>query len=123
MEHIRVNESEFQFLQILWDIEPCSQPELAARCQEKLGWKRTTTYTVIKRLVKKEAVQIEGRQVRALISRQKAQEEEIENLMEKKFSNSVPSFLAAFTRKVHLSRDDVDELQKMIDEIRKENSK
>ncbi len=123
MEHIRVNESEFQFLQILWDLEPCSQPELAAVCEEKLGWKRTTTYTVIKRLVKKEVVQIEDKQVRALISRQEAQEEEIENLMEKKFSNSVPSFLAAFTRKVHLSDEDVDELQKMIDEIRKENSK
>ncbi len=123
MERIRINESEYQFLQILWDLEPCLQPELAAVCLEKLGWKRTTTYTVIKRLAEKGIVQVENRQVHALISRQQAQEEEIENMIEKKFSNSVPSFLAAFIRKVHLTEEDVDELQKMIDEIRKENPK
>lgn len=88
-------------------------------CQEQLGWKRTTTYTVIKRLGDCGVLKNEGGTVTSLVSKDEAQASEIDELVEKKFEGSLPAFIAAFTKHQDLSEDELDEVQYMIDRIRK----
>ena len=119
METPKIHESEYRFCLILWEHQPISAATLAKLCLEQLGWKRTTTYTVIKRLAERGILKNEEGMVTALISKDEAQASEIDELVAKKFSGSVPSFIAAFTRQQNLSEHDLNELQKMIDRIRK----
>ena len=119
MDVPKIHESEYRFCQILWEYEPVTAAELARLCLAQLGWKRTTTYTVIKRLAERGVLQNEDGTVTSLISRDQAEVSEIDELMEKKFGGSAPAFLAAFTRRQKLSAADLDEVQRMIDRIRK----
>ncbi len=114
----KVFESEYRFCLILWENQPITSGELVKLCREKLGWKPTTTYTVIKRLSERGILKNENTIVTALVSKEDVQEAEIDELMEKKFENSLPSFLAAFTRRRSLSQKDLDEIQQMIDQYR-----
>lgn len=115
----KIHESEYRFCLILWEHEPIAAAELAKICQLQLGWKRTTTYTVIKRLGERGILQNQEGMVAALVSKDDAQAYEIEELVEKKFEGSLPAFLAAFTRRQNLSRQELDEVQGMIDRIRR----
>lgn len=119
MEIPKIHESEYRFCLILWEHEPVTAVELVKLCQEQLGWKRTTTYTVIKRLGERGVLKNENGAVISLISKDAAQNHEIEELVEKKFEGSIPSFIAAFTRQRNLSEKELDEVQRMIDQIRK----
>ena len=119
METPKIHESEYRFCLILWEQEPVSAVELAKLCQERLGWKRTTTYTVIKRLGDRGVLKLENGVVTALISKEEAEAAEIETFVESKFGGSLPAFVAAFTKRQDLSESDLDEVQKMIDRIRK----
>ena len=94
----KVFESEYRFCLILWENEPIGSTELAKICKEKLGWSRTTTYTVIKRLSDRGVVVNENAVVRSLISKEEIQKAEIEELVQKKFEGSLPDFIATFTR-------------------------
>ncbi|MGM9948328.1 BlaI/MecI/CopY family transcriptional regulator [Floccifex sp.] len=115
----KIHESEYRFCLILWEHEPLSSPELVKLCQNQLGWKRTTTYTVIKRLSERGIIQNNNGLISSLVSKQQAQTYEIDELVEKKFEGSFPSFVATFTKHQKLSKKDLDEIQKMIDNIRK----
>lgn len=119
MEVPKVFESEYRFCLILWEHEPVKSSELVKLCREKLGWKPTTTYTVIKRLAQRGVLKNENTVVSALVSKDQVQGAEIDELVEKKFEGSLPAFLAAFTRHQRLSEEDLDELQEMIDRYRK----
>ena len=119
METPKIFESEYRFCLIMWEYAPVTAAELVKLCQEQLGWKRTTTYTVIKRLGERGVLKNENGTVTALVSKEAAQASEIEELVEKKFEGSLPAFVAAFTKRQELSRQDLDELQQMIDRIRK----
>lgn len=119
METPKIFESEYRFCLIMWEHAPVTAAELVKLCQEQLGWKRTTTYTVIKRLGERGVLKNENGTVTALVSKEAAQASEIEELVEKKFEGSLPAFVAAFTRRQELSQQDLDELQQMIDRIRK----
>ena len=119
MEVPKIFESEYRFCMILWECEPVTTAELVKRCQEQLGWKRTTTYTVIKRLGERGVLQNESGTVTSLVSREQAQASEIDELVEKKFVGSLPAFVAAFTKRRDLSEQELDEVQNMIDQIRK----
>ncbi len=119
MEIPKIHESEYRFCLIMWEHEPVTAVELVKLCQEKLGWKRTTTYTVIKRLGQRGILKSENGIVTSLVSKDEAQASEIEELVEKKFEGSLPAFIAAFTRRQDLSDKDLDEVQEMIDQIRK----
>jgi predicted transcriptional regulator len=94
---------------------------LVKLCQEQLGWKSTTTYTVIKRLSERGVVKNENTIVTSLISKDQAQQAEIDQLVEKTFEGSLPAFLAAFTRRQRLSDGEINAMQAMIDAYRKEN--
>ena len=115
----KIHESEYRFCLILWEHEPVTTVELVRLCQQHLEWKRTTTYTVIKRLSERGVLQNEDGVITSLVSKEEAQASEIDELVEKRFGGSLPSFLAAFTRHQKLSEKELNEVQQMIDHIRK----
>ena len=115
MEIPKIHEGEYRFCLIMWEHEPISAAQLVKLCQEQLGWKRTTTYTVIKRLGERGVLKNEDGIVTALVSKDEAQACEIDELVEKKFEGSLPAFIAAFTKRQDLSNDELDEVQQMID--------
>ncbi|MBR4078816.1 MAG: BlaI/MecI/CopY family transcriptional regulator [Christensenellaceae bacterium] len=116
MSSPKIFESEYRFCLILWEHEPISSRELSELCKEKLGWSKTTTYTVIKRLSDRGVVKNENTIVRSLISKEEAQAAEIDELMEKKFEGSVPAFLAAFSRHKKLTEEEIAEIRRIIGE-------
>ena len=120
MEIPKIHESEYRFCLILWEREPISAADLARLCLERLGWKRTTTYTVVQRLGQRGVVKNDHGLVTALVSREDVQASEIDEMVEKKFGGSLPAFVAAFTRRQDWSEQDLDQVQQMIDRIRKE---
>ena len=115
METPKIFESEYRFCLILWEHEPIKSTELVKLCKEQLGWKPTTTYTVIKRLSERGVLKNESTVVSALVTKDEIQAAEIDELVEKKFDGSLPAFISAFTKHQRLSEKDVDELQQMID--------
>jgi len=119
----KVFESEYRFCLILWEHEPVKSSELVNLCREQLGWKPTTTYTVIKRLSERGVLKNEQTIVTSLVSKDQVQAAEIDELVEKKFEGSLPAFVAAFTRHRKLSETEIDEVQKMIDRYRNEVQK
>ena len=119
METPKIFESEYRFCLILWEHEPIKSKDLVRLCQEQLDWKATTTYTVIKRLSERGVVKNENTIVTSLISKDQAQQAEIDELVEKTFEGSLPAFIAAFTRKRQLSDREIDAMQAMIDAYRK----
>ena len=118
MEIPKIHAGEYRFCLIMWEHAPISAAQLAKLCQEQLGWKRTTTYTVIKRLGERGILKNEDGVVTALISKEDAQAYEIDELVEKRFEGSLPAFLTAFTKRQTLTDSDLDEVQQMIDRIR-----
>ena len=122
METPKVFESEYRFCLILWEHEPVKSSELVNLCREQLGWKPTTTYTVIKRLSERGVLRNENTVVTSLVSKDQVQAAEIEELVEKKFEGSLPAFLAAFARHQRLSEAELEQVQHMIDQYRKGQS-
>lgn len=121
METPRVTEGEYRFCLVLWEHEPIKSTELVRICQEKLGWKETTTYTVIKRLINRGIVKNEKTIVSSLVSKDAIQAAELNNLVERTFEGSIPSFVAAFTKHQKLSANEINEIQAMIDQYRRGN--
>lgn len=103
----------------MWEHEPVKSSELVALCREQLGWKPTTTYTVIKRLSERGILKNENSIVSALVTKDEVQSAEINELVEKKFEGSLPAFVAAFTRHQKITEEEIDEVQRMIDRFRK----
>ena len=119
METPKIFEKEYRFCLILWEHEPVSRAELARICEDQLGWKATTTYTVVKRLCDRGVLKIENNLISALVSKEEAQSAEIDGFVEEKFEGSLPAFFAAFTKRQKISENELDELQAMIDRARK----
>ena len=118
MSEIKLGMVEARFADIVWQHAPMSTKELVARCEEELNWKRTTTYTVIKRLGERGILKNEAGMVTALVSKEAAQAREINELVDEKFQGSLPAFIAAFTKRQDISNEELDEVQRMIDRIR-----
>lgn len=120
METPKVFESEYRFCLILWATEPIKSRELARLCAEQLGWKTTTTYTVIKRLSDRGILKNENTVVSSLVSKEQVQMAEMSELIERRFEGSVPAFLATFARKVQLSEHEIDEIQEIINQFKRD---
>ena len=119
METPKVFESEYRFCLILWKHEPIKSGELVNLCREQLGWKPTTTYTVIKRLSERGVLKNENFVVSALVTKDEVQAAEINEMVEKTFEGSLPSFIAAFTKHQNISEEEIDAVHAMIDRYRK----
>lgn len=118
----KVFESEYRFCLILWENEHVKSSELVKLCKEQLGWKPTTTYTVIKRLSERGILKNENTVVTSLVTKEQVQAAEIDEMVEKTFEGSLPAFIAAFTKHRKLSGKEIDEVQQMIDRFRKEEA-
>ena len=119
METPKIFEKEYKFCLILWEHEPIRSGDLAKLCEEQLGWKTTTTYTVIKRLSDRGVLKNENMTVTSLISKDEVQASEIDEFVEEKFEGSLPAFFAAFTKRQKISERELDEIQEMIDRARR----
>ena len=119
METPKIFESEYRFCLILWQNEPVRSKELVRLCAEQLGWKSTTTYTVIKRLAQRGVLKNENSIVTSLVSKDEVQASELEQFVERTFEGSLPAFVAAFTRHGKISEQEIDAVQAMIDRYRK----
>lgn len=118
----KVFESEYRFCLILWENEPIKSRDLARLCQEKLGWKPTTTYTVINRLSERGVVKNENTIVSSLVTKEQVQMSEIDELLQKRFGGSIPSFLAAFTKSQQLTEAEIDKMQRLIASFKEEQN-
>ena len=120
METPKIFESEYRFCQILWEHEPVSSTELVRLCRETLGWKKSTTYTVIKRLSERGVVRLENAVVTALVSREQVQRSESRQLIDRAFNGSLPQFIAAFASGKALTRQEITEIRQLIDACEEE---
>lgn len=114
-----IYESEYRFCLILWQHEPVKSKELVRLCQEQLGWKSTTTYTVIRRLSQRGVLKNEDTIVTSLVSKDAVQASQLESFVEKTFEGSLPAFVAAFTKHSQLTCQEIDALQAMIDRCKR----
>ncbi len=115
METPEIFESEYRFCMIVWENEPVNSTELVKLSKEQLGWSKATTYTVIRRLSERGVLKNENAIVSSLVTKEEAQLAEMNELMEKRFGNSLPAFLAAFTKQQNLSEKQIDEIMKIIE--------
>lgn len=118
MTEYKLGEVESRFADIIWTEEPLSSRRLAELALEALNWKRTTTYTVLKRLCDRGLFQNQGGTVTARISREEFYARQSEQFVEDAFDGSLPAFVAAFGSRKKLSEKEIDELQQLIDSMR-----
>ncbi|MGN0413169.1 MAG: BlaI/MecI/CopY family transcriptional regulator [Lachnospiraceae bacterium] len=115
MEELRLGVVETQFADIIWNNEPLTSGELVKLAEKQLGWKKSTTYTMLKRLSERGLFRNEKGMVSSLMTKQEFEAAQSEKFVENTFRGSLPAFLAAFTSRKNLSPEDVAEIQKMID--------
>lgn len=120
METPKIFESEYRFCLILWENEPIPSGKLVELCRENLGWSKSTTYTVIRRLAERGVLKNENNMVTALISKEEAQTSRLEEMVEETFEGSIPAFIAAFSKSKKLSRQEVNQLKSLIDNFEEE---
>ena len=111
---------ESKFADIIWSKEPLSSSELSKDAEKELGWKKTTSFTVLKRLCDKGLFKNEKGVVTSLVSREDFYSMQSERFVEETFQGSLPAFLAAFTGRKRLSREEVAELKRFVDEYEEE---
>lgn len=119
MSELRMGAIESRFADLIWQNEPVSSPELVRLAAKELDWKKSTTYTVLKRLCERGIFQNQDGTVTSLISRQDFYAVQSEKFVEDTFSGSLPAFLAAFTTRKKLSDAELRELQELIDQSRR----
>lgn len=118
MTQYRLGEAEAAFAALIWDNEPLSSSRLVELCARELEWKKSTTYTVLRRLCQKGIFQNENGVVTSRVSREELVARQSEAFVDEAFGGSLPRFLAAFTRRKKLSEEEVAQLQRLIDENR-----
>ena len=115
MNELRLGAVETRFAELIWAHEPLSSGELVKLCQEELQWKKSTTYTILRRLCQRGLFENRGGTVHALVTQEEYQLRQGERFLEARFGGSLPLFVAAFTRRGKLKEDEVEELRRLID--------
>lgn len=121
MDDTRLGAVESQFADIIWKNAPLSSRDLVKLCQQQLEWKKSTTYTVLKKLCDRGIFQNEDGLVTALVSRQEFHARQSQRFVEETFQGSLPAFISAFASGKKLSPQDVRDIRRMLDEYGKEN--
>lgn len=119
MLQIELGEIQAKFADIVWREEPISSGELVKICEKELNWKKPTTYTVLRKLCEKGLFQNINGTVTSQYSRDEFYAMQSQQYVNQSYNGSLPAFIAAFTSQKKLSKQEVDEIQKMIDEFRK----
>jgi predicted transcriptional regulator len=121
MDNYKLYDGEFKFISVIWDAEPVNSTELVRLCADKLGWKKSTTYTMLKRMSERGLLQNTDTIVTTLVNREQVRQYETEALLNKHFDGSAPSFVASFLRDRKLTEADAREIQALIDEHKEGN--
>ena len=120
MEYAKLCDSDYRFMCVVWEYAPVNSGELVKLCSEQLGWKKSTTYTVIRKMCEKGYIMNEDAIVRVLVPKEQVQAEESEQFVERTFEGSLPGFIAAFLGGKKISKEEASELKKLIDAHREE---
>lgn len=115
MEEMRLGTIESRFADLIWNNEPLTSGTLVKLCLQKLNWKKSTTYTVLKKLCERGIFQNKDGQVTSLITRDEFYARQSESFVEETFDGSLPAFLAAFTKRKALTADEIASIRRMID--------
>jgi predicted transcriptional regulator len=115
MEDTKLGLVESHFADIIWENQPISTKKLVEICESELNWKRTTTYTVLKKLCERGIFKTENSIVSAVLTKEEFQAMQSERFVGETFQGSLPAFIAAFTSRKRLSAAEIDEIRKMID--------
>ena len=120
MDELKLGMVEGRFADIVWENQPVSTKDLVKLCDKELNWKRTTTYTVLKKLCERGIFKTENSVVTALISRDEFYAIRSEKFIDEPFKGSLPAFIAAFSSRKKLSAEELSELQRLIDSFGKD---
>lgn len=115
MEEIRLGAVESRFADIIWENEPLTSGELVKLCEKELTWKKSTTYTVLKKLCERGIFRNEKGIVTSLVSKQELNSRQSEQFVEENFKGSLPAFIAAFTKRKAISQKDLKEIRELLD--------
>ena len=116
MDDLRLGVVETRFAELIWENEPVSSGDLVKLCARKLEWKKSTTYTVLKKLCEKGLFQNVNGVVTSLLSHKEFQSRQSKRFVDDTFSGSLPAFIAAFAENDGLSDNDISEIRQMIEE-------
>ena len=119
MEEFKLGVMENRFADIIWKNAPVASGELVRLCEKELEWKKSTTYTMLRRLCQRGIFKNVDGIVSAVISKEEFAARQSEVFVDENFGGSLPQFLAAFTLRKKLSDKDIDKLQQMIDKERR----
>ena len=119
MERIKIFDAEYRFMNIIWEHSPVSSTQLVKLASEELGWKKSTTYTVIRRLCERGAIKNENAVVHVLIDREQVMRDETEEHIDKVYEGSLKLFFTTFLEKEKLSKDEIEELKKIVEQYGK----
>lgn len=116
MEYLKLCDSDYRFMTIVWDNAPVSSGALVKFCNEQLGWKKSTTYTAIKKLAQKGYLINENAVVSVIIPRERVQRDESNYFVERTFDGSLPGFLTAFLGGKKISKKEAEKIKQIIDD-------
>jgi BlaI family penicillinase repressor len=116
MCNIKIFDAELRFMNIIWNNEPVTSTELVSIANEELGWKKSTTYTVIRRLCERGIIKNQNTRVESLVNREQVMRAETEEHIGKIYSGSLKLFLTTFLKREKLTREEIEELKKIVDE-------
>lgn len=116
MDDIKIFDAELRFMNIIWDKEPIKSTELVSIANEELGWKKSTTYTVIRRLCERGVIKNKNTRIQSLVNREQVMRSETQEHIGKIYSGSLKLFLTTFLKREKLSREEIEELRKIVDE-------
>ena len=120
MTDLTMGAVESRFARIIWENEPITAAELARLADQELKWKKTTAYTALKRLCDKGIFRNDGGTVTSILSREEYQARQSRRFLDETCGGSLPAFISAFTKKGDLSRRDLDEIRRMLDDYERE---
>ena len=115
MDNKRLCESDFRFMNVIWDHAPMSSMQLVELCEKELGWKKSTTFTMLRKMCEKGFLKKENSHVTPLVSREQVQASESTLFVEQTFAGSLPGFLVSFFEQKSVSDEELEELKRLID--------
>lgn len=121
MDNLKLFDAEYKFMTLVWENEPINSTRLVKLCKEKLGWKKSTTYTVARKLKERKIIKNENAIVSSLVNHNDIQKYESEALLDKAFGSSLPKFLTAFLGDKKITAKEAEELKRIIDNSREDD--
>lgn len=121
MDNLKLFDAEYKFMTLIWENEPINSTELVKICKEKLGWKKSTTYTVVRKLKERNIIKNQNAVVSSLVKQEDVQKYESEALLDKTFGSSLPKFLTAFLEDKKISAKEAEELKRIIDNSKEDD--